>query len=57
MRDLLRHGAAWIRSRSESDVSAMTSQFEAVIETESRAHYTLRDSMMTAEGTGEAAAR
>ena len=38
-------------------VSAMTSQFEAVIETESRAHYALRESMMAAEGPGEAARR
>ena len=49
VRDLLRQAQMDTESQRER-VSAMTSQFEAVIETESRAHYTLRDSMMTAEG-------
>ena len=49
VRDLLHQAQKDTESQRER-VSAMTSQFEAVIETESRAHYTLRDSMMTAEG-------
>ena len=48
-RKLLRQAQKDTESQRER-VSAMTSQFEAVIETESRAHYALRESMMMAEG-------
>ncbi len=48
-RELLRDAQKDAESRRQR-MSALTSQFEAVIETESRAHYDLRESMMTAEG-------
>ena len=49
VRELLRQAQEETESQRQH-VSAMTSQFEAVIETESRAHYALRESMMMTEG-------
>ena len=49
VRELLRQAQQETESQRQR-VSAMTSQFEAVIEIESRAHYALRESMMAAEG-------
>ena len=49
VRELLRMAQQETESQRQR-VSAMTTQFEAVIEIESRAHYALRESMMAAEG-------
>ena len=52
VRELLRQAQRDAESHRQR-VSGMASQFEAVIETESRAHYALRESMMTAEGAAK----